>query len=232
MNLLNVSNNAKTVKSDSFGDFLTGVLYLAPAKTSGRQTCPNSSVGCRSSCLFTAGRGAMSSVQVGRIRKTNLWFDDRKEFVRLLEQDLTALKKKCEAINVRPAVRLNGTSDIMFCKDELVAKLLNKFPDTQLYDYSKRQSYFKQYMAGQLPKNLYLTFSRSEHNWEFCKHVLDNGFNVSAVFETLPEEYMGYPVFNGDESDLRFLDPFGICGLSAKGKAKKDKTGFVVRGVT
>jgi hypothetical protein len=130
MNLLNVSNNAKTVKSDSFGDFLTGVLYLAPAKTSGRQTCPNSSVGCRSSCLFTAGRGAMSSVQVGRIRKTNLWFDDRKEFVRLLEQDLTALKKKCEAINVRPAVRLNGTSDIMFCKDELVAKLLNKFPDT------------------------------------------------------------------------------------------------------
>jgi hypothetical protein len=36
------------------------------------------------------------------------------------------------------------------------------------------------------------------------------------------------PVFNGDESDLRFLDPKGvIVGLYAKGKAKKDNTGFV-----
>jgi hypothetical protein len=36
------------------------------------------------------------------------------------------------------------------------------------------------------------------------------------------------PVFNGDESDLRFLDPKGsVIGLYAKGKAKKDTTGFV-----
>jgi hypothetical protein len=35
-------------------------------------------------------------------------------------------------------------------------------------------------------------------------------------------------VFNGDESDLRFLDPQGvIVGLYAKGKAKKDTSGFV-----
>jgi hypothetical protein len=44
----------------------------------------------------------------------------------------------------------------------------------------------------------------------------------------MPETYMGIPVFNGDESDLRFLDPHGvIVGLYAKGKAKKDTTGFV-----
>lgn len=232
MHLLNVGGNAKTIKSDKFGEFLTGVLYLAPAKTSGKQTCPNSSVGCRSSCLFTAGRGAMSNVQAGRIRKTNLWFNDRKEFVRLLVEDFNKLKKKAEAANVRPAVRLNGTSDIMFCKDKIANKLFSGYPDITYYDYTKRQSYFREYMDGYLPDNLHLTFSRSEHNWDFCKYVLDNGFNVSAVFESLPMEYEGYPVFNGDESDLRFLDPFGICGLSAKGKAKKDKTGFVIRGVT
>jgi hypothetical protein len=36
-------------------------------------------------------------------------------------------------------------------------------------------------------------------------------------------------VINGDESDLRFLDPKGvIVGLKAKGKAKKDLSGFVL----
>jgi hypothetical protein len=56
---------------------------------------------------------------------------------------------------------------------------------------------------------------------------------VATVFglkknEPMPETYMGLPVFNGDESDLRFLDPEGvIVGLYAKGKAKKDTTGFV-----
>jgi hypothetical protein len=44
----------------------------------------------------------------------------------------------------------------------------------------------------------------------------------------MPETYNGLPVYNGDESDLRFLDPKGvIVGLYAKGKAKKDTTGFV-----
>jgi hypothetical protein len=36
-------------------------------------------------------------------------------------------------------------------------------------------------------------------------------------------------VFNADETDLRFLDPKGVVlGLKAKGRAKKDTTGFVV----
>jgi hypothetical protein len=52
------------------------------------------------------------------------------------------------------------------------------------------------------------------------------------VFSTkvLPTVYLGRPVFNGDESDLRFLDPKGVVvGLYAKGKAKKDTSGFVVQ---
>lgn len=229
MNLLNVSANAKTVKSDKLGKYLTGILYLAPAKTSGKQTCPNSSVGCRASCLFTAGRGKMHSVENARIRKTRLWFEDRKQFAEMLLDDLKKFKKKCRTTDVRPAIRLNGTSDIMFCKDKLVKNLIRDNEDVIFYDYTKRQSYFTEYMNNELPKNLHLTFSRSEHNWDFCRHVLDNGFNCSAVFENIPEEYYGYPVFNGDETDLRFLDPFGVCGLSAKGRAKKDKTGFVIR---
>ena len=45
----------------------------------------------------------------------------------------------------------------------------------------------------------------------------------------LPTHWNGFPVINGDENDLRFLDPKGVVvGLKAKGKAKTDTTGFVV----
>jgi hypothetical protein len=37
-------------------------------------------------------------------------------------------------------------------------------------------------------------------------------------------------VFDGDDTDLRFLDPTGvIVGLKAKGRARKDTSGFVIR---
>ena len=53
--------------------------------------------------------------------------------------------------------------------------------------------------------------------------------NVAVVFNKLPETYLGRKVINGDDTDLRFLDERGVVvGLKAKGKAKKDNTGFVV----
>ena len=61
MRLLNVGANAKTIKSDLGGEYLTGVLYLSPAKTSGYQVCPSSTAGCRAACLYTAGRGKQNN---------------------------------------------------------------------------------------------------------------------------------------------------------------------------
>jgi hypothetical protein len=69
--------------------------------------------------------------------------------------------------------------------------------------------------------------------------ALNNGMNVAAVFHKVPErfvfpyhpDYLSFapiPVVNGDEHDLRFLDPKGcIVGLKAKGNAKRDTSGFV-----
>ncbi len=63
------------------------------------------------------------------------------------------------------------------------------------------------------------------------------GGNVAVVWkitpsqweQSRPQDWNGYPVLNGDETDLRFLDPPGsVIGLYAKGKGRKDKTGFVV----
>jgi hypothetical protein len=56
------------------------------------------------------------------------------------------------------------------------------------------------------------------------------GVNTAVVFRgQLPEEYLGLDVVSGDETDLRFLDKKGVVvGLTEKGLAKKDETGFVV----
>jgi hypothetical protein len=60
--------------------------------------------------------------------------------------------------------------------------------------------------------------------------MLSQGFNVAALFDSLPETFLGFPVIDGTEHDLRFMDPKGvIVGLVPKGKAKHDTSGFVVQ---
>lgn len=227
MSLLSVNSDAKTIKSNKMGKYLTAILYLAPAKTSGYQTCPSATVGCMSSCLFTAGRGAMNSVQHARTRKTKLFFERRNEFIELLDEELDSFCKKTAKMGVLPSVRLNGTSDI--CWPNICPSLFSKYNNIVFYNYTKQIKDMKDYMRGKFPPNYYLTFSRSEENWDFCNTVLSNGHTVSVVFKNIPKEYEGWPVYNGDDHDLRFTDPPAhIIGLKAKGRAKKDKTGFVV----
>ena len=58
---------------------------------------------------------------------------------------------------------------------------------------------------------------------------MQQGYNVAIVFNELPATYNGYKVIDGTDTDLRFLDEKGvIVGLVAKGKAKKDLSGFTV----
>ena len=104
-----------------------------------------------------------------------------------------------------------------------------EFSNVQWYDYTKIQARMMRYLEGKMPSNYHLTFSKSENNWDKCLEVLKHGGNVAAVFNKLPETFMGYDVIDGDKSDLRFLDPFNvIVGLKAKGMARKDKSGFVI----
>ena len=50
------------------------------------------------------------------------------------------------------------------------------------------------------------------------------------MFDEVPEVWEGMEVISGDDHDLRFLDSRGkIVGLEAKGKAKQDDSGFVVK---
>jgi len=229
MKLLSVSVDAKTVKSEKFG-YLTGILYLAPSDESGViNTCPNASEGCRAACLYSAGRGAFESVKKARINKT-IWFKkDQKGFMDQIDKDITALVKKAERDNMIPCVRLNGTSDLPWenirFKDG--KNIMERHASIQFYDYTKSSVRIGKFLDGKLPSNYHLTFSRSESNAKVAKSLFDKGATVAIVYYSVP---VHVKVVNGDDSDLRFLDPSNsIVALKAKGKAKKDQSGFVVK---
>ena len=239
MKLLSVGN-PKVLKGMSQG-YMTYILHLAPANLSGYETCAKRTAGCTAACLNTAGRGGMfkkgeftNVIQKARIRKTKMFFENRIEFMAMLVKDIELAIKQAGKIDMIPVFRLNGTSDIAFEKYEVVRdgvmyrNIFSAFPDIQFYDYTK--------ILGRKTvayENYNLTFSAADGNDVDVANAIAQGYNIATVFgikKTLPmpETYMGIPVFNGDESDLRFLDPHGvIVGLYAKGKAKKDTTGFV-----
>ena len=234
------TGNPKTLKGMKQG-FNTYILHLAPASLSGHNTCPKATDGCKAACLNTAGRGGMfkkgettNVIQIARIRKTKMFFDQRDDFMSLLVKDIELSIKQSAKVDLVPVIRLNGTSDLSWEKYPVQRRgvtydnIFAAFADVQFYDYSKVLGRKVNHIA-----NYTLTFSAADGNDDDVIKAIDQGYNIATVFgvkktDALPETYLGLPVFNGDESDLRFLDPKGVVvGLYAKGKAKKDTSGFV-----
>jgi len=237
------SGNQKILKGEKLG-YITKGIHLAPANLSGYETCQWRSKGCTMSCLNTAGRGQMGSVQDSRINKTKLFFEKQFDFLAKLSKEITSSIKSAQKKSMEAVFRPNLTSDIMwesvFFDEEKPQTIFDKFPQTKFYDYTKsfkRMCSFldKPFIKGEakFPSNYHLTFSRSENNDKKCEMVLLMGGNVAVVFRNqLPKTWKGFEVVNGDETDLRFLDKKGVVvGLIEKGMAKKDATGFVVEGI-
>ena len=220
--------NAKTAKNQGLG-FQSVILHLSPSNLSGFNICPAASTGCRAACLNTAGRGRFDSIQLARLRKTLFFVKLRDQFLRQLDSEIFRLRQRAAKIGQSAVVRLNGTSDLqweLFKIDGLT--LFQRHVNVQFYDYTKLIHRLKR----PLPFNYHLTFSRSETNAAAAETALELGFNVATVFDVVPETYAGRPVISGDKTDLRFLDAPGvIVGLTAKGKAKRDFSGFVIRNV-
>ena len=230
------TGNPKILKGLKQG-YNTYILHLAPADLSGYNTCPKATAGCKAACLNTAGRGGMfkkgettNAIQKARIRKTKMFYEQRQDFMLALKKDIELAIKQSKKLGLIPVIRLNGTSDLSWEKYDMIPgqNVFECFPDIQFYDYTK--------ILGRKVKgiaNYNLTFSAADGNDADVYSAISQGYNIATVFgikKTLPmpETYMGRPVFNGDDSDLRFLDPKGvIVGLYAKGKAKKDTSGFV-----
>ena len=236
--LLGIGNDAKTKKGEKLG-VDTGILYLAPASNAtpkGETLCDRATVAkCLKACLFTAGRGRMSSVEMSRLYKTLWLLQERNSFNLQLIVEIEANAAKSKRNGRQFAVRLNGTSDVDW------SFLAKHCPDVQLYDYTKNVE-----RLGRSPSNYHLTASYSAANSEYRLDVLDavmKGYNAAVVFRdrktaeyALEHGFAGFECIDGDEHDVRFLDKratapgqYGyIVALYAKGPAKKDRTGFVV----
>ena len=227
--LLGIDTNYKTIKNKKVG-VLTGILYMAPYKLSGKNVCPAASKGCAAACLNTAGRGAMNVVQAARLKKTNRFWDDRDQFLMDLAEEIRALSNKAKAKGLKAAVRLNGTSDLPYERYKMPGtdkNIMEVFPNVQFYDYTKLENRFT---GAQLPANYHLTFSRAEDNDHKLDEVLEHTSAAVVFAGELPDTWKGYPVIDGDEHDARFTDagPGVIIGLIAKGKARHDDSGFVI----
>ena len=235
-------SNPKVLKGEKLG-YLTGIMHLAPAELAGFNVCAHSSAGCRAACLNTAGHGGMgldenglNSVQVARIRRTRYWRAHRIDFNRMLHREISNLVKRANRDGMTPAIRLNGTSDLPWerLKHDQYPNIMQAFPDVQFYDYTKWPVDKRGDRAtGNLPNNYHLTFSLSESNDTVAAAALEAGYNVAAVLAVgrngdLPETWSGYPVIDGDVSDVRFDDTGGhIVALRAKGDGIGDESGFV-----
>jgi SPX domain protein involved in polyphosphate accumulation len=172
--------------------------------------------------MFKKGEST-NHVQKARIRRTKYFFENRNAFMLDLAHDITNAYKLARKHNLTPVIRLNGTSDLSWEKYIVPGfnrTLFEVFNYIQFYDYTK--------VLGRKVKhipNYHLTFSRAENNEADCDEARRQGMNVATVYDTIPAG-----VYSAENDDLRFLDPqVGTIGLKAKGPAKKDYSGFVIR---
>ena len=244
MQLFSISSNAKTIKGEKLG-FLTGVLYLAPARLSGYQVCAMAETAqCEEACLNKAGLGGVyTSIQKARIAKTRRFFEDREAFLADIVKSikgLVKLSRKQRRIKGRFAkafqvlVRLNGTSDIRWESIPVTidgvtyANLMEAFPDLTFYDYTKLAN------RKDIPKNYDLTFSYSgvkAYQPQVAK-AQKALMRIAVVFrheKDIPKQFIGLKCIGGDNSDVRHIEKQNVVvALYAKGPAKHDTTGFVV----
>ena len=147
--ILSISSDAKTVKGEKNG-ILTAICYMLPADASGitlsktgtlLNMCPYASPACSEVCLVSAGRGSMAldgslnfTVRRARLIRTAYWHYHPEKFNAQLQKEIDDAKRKAKRQDMRLAVRLNGTTDILW---ERQGTIIQDNPDVTFYDYTK-----------------------------------------------------------------------------------------------
>ena len=223
-----VNLTTKHAKAYDYNE-MTYSLYLSPAKMSGYEVCPMRTKECTALCLNESGMNRMNMrdemINEGRIKKTKLFFEEREFFMNWMVSEITTAKNKAEKLGHKFSVRLNNTSDIspeMFKLkiDGKEKNLMELFPDTMFYDYTKVPS---RHLLLNKYKNYDLTFSYSGENLDDCHTLLEKGVRVAVVFKKeLPKTFLGREVIDGDLYDMRYHDKNDvIIGLKYKVTRKR-----------
>ena len=213
-----VNSSSKIIKGQK-KNVATYIVYLAPEKLSGYNVCPFSTKGCRAACLYTSGRAKVfGKINEARLVKTKMFFEEPERFMKILFKEIESAYKLWTKKGFDFAVRFNGTSDLDVTNLNGY-NLPELYPHIQFYDYTKNPNLQSKY------DNYHITYSYSpenQHLWDKVSSKIHAGVNVAMVFyPAIPEEYKGFKVINGDETDLRFKDEKNvIVGL----KYKRTKT--------
>lgn len=215
------SGNTKIAKTNKYNQTIrVASLSMMPDEI----LCPASkAAGCRSTCLEAQGRGRFDNVKRARQAKTDWFHADRKGFLAQLHKELDNFAALCKKQEVKPVVRLNVLSDIQWEK----LNIPQNHPDITFYDYTKLAA-----RLDKTPPNYLLMFSysgRAEYRSQ-VERAGSSGAPIVTVFKaTIPKFFMGKRVVAGDADDwanaqLRDV----VIGLTAKGSARHDTSGFVV----
>jgi hypothetical protein len=220
--------SAKTIKGEKL-NFLTAILYLKPDT----KICAMATLaGCLIPCLQSAGRGAFNKIQAQRLAKTEFFKEHQQAFMLSMCADVWSLQRKALRMGFTLLVRPNGTSDIpweniIVLDDKNIFQL---FPNVQWYDYTKHPS---RNLVGKTAGNYDLTYSYSGITPIQITHkglLNPNNSRVAVVFKNksdIPTTFRGWDVIDGDDTDVRHIEPKTVVvGLYAKGKAKRDISGF------
>lgn len=225
LKLLTMANH-KTPKGESAG-WLSAILYLHPHDSGGGKTlCPHSTPACREMCLAGAGLSALPRAQGAKQFRTDLFLNHQEAFLKLVAADIATLKAICGQEGLRAAVRLNGTSDILW------ERLLDMSdPHVRWYDYSKIPIELR---TGRHP-DYHLTYSiGGPDDIGRARSYLAAGHSVAVVVpEDVKSQLIGHSALlpgsvqanfiDGDKSDLRFLDPpSSIVLLKPKGYVRTE----------
>ena len=228
--LLSISNDAKTVKGEKIG-VRTAILYLSPHNISGVNMCPMAKIAqCDGPCLNTAGRGAMTTVQLSRLRKTLYFNQYRDEFLAQLKREILAHVLLSIKKNMIPAIRLCGTSDTRWelLIWDFMVEMHTKY-GAKFYDYTKIPN---RIIPDRDVYDLTFSYSGVKDYAKYYQTARAMGYRIAVVFRSkdiIPATWDGLDVVPGDDSDVRFMDDHNVAvALYAKGKARHDQTGFVV----
>jgi len=271
-----IDGNTKLAKGVGHGWKSEGISFLPNTMAGLGDLCPYQTKACTANCLNVSGRSEHGGTPAAdimncRMRRTMLYVHLPDVFFMRV---MVLLTKHAHDTGVdRYAFRPNVLSDIAWEKLKFyspwargMVTLIEGVPlkaPIQFYDYTKNAARYARFMEGVFPQNYHLTFSLSELNALYAFYALDHGGSVAVVFDTdpasygrypkpakpLPESFCGYPVIDGDVTDLRFVDRemFGIpkgqgyvVGLRLKGhkhrerhfslKAKGIEDGFIFDG--
>ena len=244
VNYLLSKNVVKTSKGEKLG-YYTGIVYL-DANLSPREICPSHTSDCLASCLKSSGQLGMIMGQTALKTRTLFLLHHREEFIIRLKQEIAHLVATAHKAKLKPALRLNGSSDLPWESKnygEIIQWAKSTFPEITLYDYTKIPGRALPTYTEKLGIPYYhLTFSWSGENKKQCEKILELGGNVAVPFdlkksEELPATFLRKKVIDGDTHDLRFQDPRGVVvGLRYKhafdgpntGRKLVKRMGFIV----